>query len=176
MRLLTKDEARLEAESERLREQLERSQRLNGLGQLAGGVAHDFNNLLAVIGGYARLLDRRLADRPELRADVREIVDGGQRGAELTRQMLVFSRGPAREAEAGDVNRAIEGGETLLRRAAGEQVDLRLMLAARRAAGRARTRADRADPAQPHDQRARRDARRRHTDDPHRGPTTAACG
>ena len=128
VRLRTKEEARLEAESERLREQLERSQRLTGLGQLAGGVAHDFNNLLAVIGGYGRLLDRRLADRPELRADVREIVTAAERGAELTRQMLVFSRGSEREAEASDINRAIEGSETLLRRAAGEQVDLRLTL------------------------------------------------
>ena len=129
IRLQTKEEARLEAESEQLREQLERSQRLNGLGQLAGGVAHDFNNLLAVIGGYARLLDRRLDDRPELRADVREIVTAAQRGAELTRQMLVFSRGSQRETEAGDINRAIDGSETLLRRAAGEQVHLRLTLA-----------------------------------------------
>jgi signal transduction histidine kinase/CheY-like chemotaxis protein len=129
VRLRTKEEARLEAEGERLREQLERSQRLTGLGQLAGGVAHDFNNLLAIIGGYGRLLDRRLADRPELRADVREIITAAQRGAELTRQMLAFSRGSEREAEAGDINRAIEGSETLLRRAAGEQIDLRLTLA-----------------------------------------------
>jgi signal transduction histidine kinase len=130
VRLRTKEEALLEAEGARLREQLERSQRLSGLGQLAGGVAHDFNNLLAVIGGYGRLLDRRLADRPELRADVREIVTAAERGAELTRQMLVFSRGSERELEVGDINRAIEGSETLLRRAAGEQVDLRLVLAA----------------------------------------------
>ena len=128
VRLRTKEEALLEAEGARLREQLERSQRLNGLGQLAGGVAHDFNNLLAVIGGYGRLLDRRLGDRPELRADAREIVTAAERGAELTRQMLVFSRGSEREVEVGDVNRAIEGSETLLRRAAGEQVDLRLTL------------------------------------------------
>jgi two-component system cell cycle sensor histidine kinase/response regulator CckA len=93
IQLRTKEEARLAAEGERLRDQLERSQRLTGLGQLAGGVAHDFNNLLAIIGGYGRLLDRRLADRPELRADVREIITAAGRGAELTRQMLVFSRG-----------------------------------------------------------------------------------
>ena len=128
VRLRTKEEALLEAEGARLREQLERSQRLNGLGQLAGGVAHDFNNLLAVIGGYGRLLDRRLGDRPELRADAREIVTAAERGAELTRQMLVFSRGSEREVEAGDINRAIEGSETLLRRAAGEPVDLRVTL------------------------------------------------
>ena len=101
VRLRTKEEALLEAEGARLREQLERSQRLNGLGQLAGGVAHDFNNLLAVIGGYGRLLDRRLGDRPELRADAREIVTAAERGAELTRQMLVFSRGSEREAGGG---------------------------------------------------------------------------
>jgi signal transduction histidine kinase len=129
VRLLTKDEARFEAESERLREQLERSQRLNGLGQLAGGVAHDFNNLLAVIGGYARMLDKRLADNPELQLQAGEIVAAADRGAELTRQMLVFSRGTAPEAQAGDLNRAIEGSETLLRRAAGELVELRLILA-----------------------------------------------
>jgi signal transduction histidine kinase len=129
VRLQTKDEARLEAESERLREQLERSQRLNGLGQLAGGVAHDFNNLLAVIGGYARMLDKRLADNPELRSQAGEIVAAADRGAELTRQMLVFSRGTAPEAQACDLNRAIEGSETLLRRAAGELVELRLILA-----------------------------------------------
>lgn len=128
VRLRTKEEALLEAEGARLRMQLERSERLNGLGQLAGGMAHDFNNLLAVIGGYGRLLDRRLGDRPELRADAREIVAAAERGAELTRQMLVFSRGSERELEAGDLNRAIEGSETLLRRAAGEQVDLRLEL------------------------------------------------
>ncbi len=129
VRLLTKDEARYEAESERLREQLERSQRLNGLGQLAGGVAHDFNNLLAVIGGYARMLDKRLADTPELQLQAGEIVAAADRGAELTRQMLVFSRGTVPEAQASDVNRAIEGSETLLRRAAGELVELRLILA-----------------------------------------------
>jgi signal transduction histidine kinase len=128
VRLLTKDEARYEAESAQLREQLERSQRLNGLGQLAGGVAHDFNNLLAVIGGYARLLDRRLADNPELRLQAGEIVAAADRGAELTRQMLVFSRGTVAEAQACDVNRAIEGSEMLLRRAAGELVELRLIL------------------------------------------------
>jgi signal transduction histidine kinase/CheY-like chemotaxis protein len=129
VRLMTKEDARVEAESERLREQLERSQRLNGLGQLAGGVAHDFNNLLVVIGGYARLLDRQLADRPDLRTEAGEIVAAAERGAELTRQMLMFSRGSQRDEPASDVNRAIEGSETLLRRAAGDEIDLRIALA-----------------------------------------------
>jgi signal transduction histidine kinase/CheY-like chemotaxis protein len=130
VRLQTKAEARYQAESERLREQLERSQRLNGLGQLAGGVAHDFNNLLAVIGGYARMLDKRLAEDPELRQHAGEIVAAADRGAELTRQMLVFSRGTKPEDRASDLNRAIEGSETLLRRCAGDLVDLRLDLEA----------------------------------------------
>ena len=167
VRLRTKEEALLEAEGARLREQLERSQRLNGLGQLAGGVAHDFNNLLAVIGGYGRLLDRRLGDRPELRADAREIVTAAERGAELTRQMLVFSRGSEREVEAGDINRAIERQRDAAPTGGGGAGRPAGHARLRPASGGARARADRADPAQSHAQRARRHAGRRHPDDRH---------
>jgi signal transduction histidine kinase/CheY-like chemotaxis protein len=128
VRVSTKQEARLVQERERLREQLERSQRLNSLGQLAGGVAHDFNNILAVILGFGYVLDDRLSGRPE-QADLRAIITAAERGADLTRQMLLFGRGHDGEPDLIDVNRTIEGSESLLRRAVGEAVRLDLNLA-----------------------------------------------
>jgi signal transduction histidine kinase len=129
VKLRTKEDARLEEESERLRDQLERSQRLGSLGQLAGGLAHDFNNLLVVILGYGRLLEEKLDGDPASRADIKEIVGAAQRGADLTRQMLVFSRGPEVSLDATDVNHAVEASVTLLRRAVGESVRVELGLA-----------------------------------------------
>src|SRR5215207_4799713 len=118
IRLLTKEEARIEQQQQRLREQLERSQRLNSLGQLAGGVAHDFNNILAVILGFGYVLNDRLDGRPE-QDDVTAIITAAERGADLTRQMLLFGRGHDGEPDLIDVNRTIEGSESLLRRAVG---------------------------------------------------------
>ena len=125
VRLRTKAEARGEGEGARLREQ---SQRLDSLGRLVGGIAHDFDDLLEDILGCGRLLDQRLAERPDLRDKAVQIVAAAERGAELTRQMLMFSRGGEAE-DATDVRRAIEGSERQLRRAAGERVELRLELA-----------------------------------------------
>ena len=76
----------------RLEEEVLQSQKLESLGRLAGGVAHDFNNLLMIISGYSDLLlgDHTLA--PNARSGLTQIRNAGQRGAELTQQLLAFSR------------------------------------------------------------------------------------
>ena len=62
------------------------------VGQLSGGIAHDFNNLLTVIIGNAELLAEKLRARPDLRQFCETVINAGERGAELTRRLLAFSR------------------------------------------------------------------------------------
>ena len=84
-------------------EELREAQRLESIGQLAGGVAHDFNNLLGIIQGYAELLE---PDVPETsRADVLEIRRAASSAADLTRQLLLFGRREAAEAQVVDCKR-----------------------------------------------------------------------
>ena len=87
-----------------LEQQLRQSQKLEAIGTLAGGVAHDFNNLLSVILGSATLL-RRPGHSPAEQAELaEEIVQAAERGAGLTRQLLIFSRKNAMRREPVDVN------------------------------------------------------------------------
>lgn len=122
---------RLELESERrqraLEAQREQADRLESLGKLAGGVAHDFNNLLGVILNYTTLLERQLED-PRARADVGEIRAAAQRGADLTRQLLTFARGDQANPEPVEVNAAIRSIVSLLERALGASIELRVDL------------------------------------------------
>jgi len=71
--------------------QLQHAQKLESIGFLAGGVAHDFNNILAVIGGYAELLKLTISGNEVRHAYLQEIIDGVNRGTELTRSLLLFS-------------------------------------------------------------------------------------
>lgn len=73
-------------------EQLRRSQKMDALGKLTGGIAHDYNNLLAIIKGYTELLDQKLSDDPELKNYVYEINHAADRGAVLTKKILGFSQ------------------------------------------------------------------------------------
>ncbi len=116
-------------EAERLRVQLQQSQRLESLGQLAGGVAHDFNNLLAVILGYAKFIERRAEPDTRDQHDSAEIRKAGERATRLTRQLLSFARREVVRPRVLDLTGVVLEMEELLRRTLGEQVVLRTSLA-----------------------------------------------
>ena len=80
------------SERKRLESQLRQAQKMEAVGQLAGGVAHDFNNLLQAILGYGTLLDGELAPEDERRAHLAEMLKAAERAAGLTRQLLAFGR------------------------------------------------------------------------------------
>jgi PAS domain S-box-containing protein len=109
---------------ERLERELQQAQRLESVGQLAGGVAHDFNNLIAVILNYATFVADELADRPALRDDVEEIRRAAERAATLTRQLLIFSRREVARPEILDVNSVVAEMRKLLQRTIGEHIEL----------------------------------------------------
>ncbi|MGB0871730.1 MAG: PAS domain S-box protein [Solirubrobacterales bacterium] len=104
---------------------LNQSRRLESVGQLAGGVAHDFNNLLSVILNYAAFLKESLVENPELKADAEQIERAAERAAELTRQLLIFSRREVVKAESLSPNHVLDDLKILLQRTLGEQIDFR---------------------------------------------------
>jgi PAS domain S-box-containing protein len=118
------DRRRAREEKKALEAALQRSQRMESLGQLAGGVAHDFNNLLAVILNYAEFVGEELGVDHTASADVAEIVRATERAADLTRQLLVFSRHDHHRLESVDVNRVALETQRLLGRTLGEDVEL----------------------------------------------------
>jgi two-component system cell cycle sensor histidine kinase/response regulator CckA len=109
-------------EQRRLEEQLRQTQKMEAIGNLAGTVAHDFNNVLMVIRTCSGLLLNRLTDGGE-RQDVQQIDDAAKRGAELTHQMLAFSRQKVLHPQATDLNAIVEETLVLLRRLLGEGVE-----------------------------------------------------
>jgi PAS domain S-box-containing protein len=132
---------RLEAavERERLEAQLQQSQRLESLGQLAGGVAHDFNNLLAVMLNYTSFVAEEIAKVDEaedgerwssVRHDLNQVVRAGERATELTHQLLAFGRREVVRPQLLDLNTVVAEVEQLLRRTIGEHIRLHTWLAA----------------------------------------------
>jgi two-component system, cell cycle sensor histidine kinase and response regulator CckA len=111
-----------------LEEQLLQSQRLDSLGQLAGGVAHDFNNLLTVIAGYAEMILAELSSDHPIRESVGEISLAAERAGALTRQLLAFSRRQAGEQKDIVLNDLVRNIEKMLKRLIGEDIDLVLSL------------------------------------------------
>jgi PAS domain S-box-containing protein len=119
-----------ELERARLEEQLRQAQKLESIGRLAGGVAHDFNNLLTVINGYGDLLLQRLRGDDPARGPLTQIRKAGERAAELTQQLLAFSRKQIAEPRPVDVNEQIADTRDMLQRLLGEDIMLVTSLAA----------------------------------------------
>ena len=109
-----------------LEQQLLHAQKMEAVGRLAGGVAHDFNNMLTVISGYSSSLTQNLEG--ELKQDAEEIHHAARRSAELTRQLLAFSRRQILQTEVIDANEVVTGLESMLRPLIGESVELRIDL------------------------------------------------
>jgi PAS domain S-box-containing protein len=111
-----------------LREQLRQSQKLESVGMLAGGIAHDFNNMLTAINGYSDLTLRKLKSDDPLRLNIEEIKRAGERSAELTHQLLAFSRQQVLYPVVLDLNEAISDTIKLLQRVIGENIQMNTSL------------------------------------------------
>ncbi len=112
-----------------LEEQLRQSQKLEAIGQLAGGVAHDFNNMLGVIIGYGELMLDSIHESDPLCEFVKEIIKAGKSSAGLTRQLLAFSRKQALQVQIVDLNELMKNLTKMLCRLIGEDIDYETHLA-----------------------------------------------
>jgi len=108
----------------RLEDQFRQAQKMEGIGQLAGGVAHDFNNLLTTIMMQLELLNSSPNPDPQLRESIGELMAQAQRAASLTRQLLLFSRRSVMQSETLDLNEVVENLLKMLRRLIGENIKL----------------------------------------------------
>ena len=106
-------------------EQLREAQKMESIGRLAGGVAHDFNNLLTAINGFAQLIQIGLGPKHRLQAKAEQILIAGRRAADLTGQLLAFSRRQMLVPEPLDLGRVITGMREILNSMLGDRVHLR---------------------------------------------------
>ncbi len=107
-----------------LQEQYLQSQKLESLGTLAGGVAHDFNNLLTVINGYSNIVMRGLSEQDPVRPRIEQIRKAGKQAADLTQQLLAFSRRQITQPRPLDLNSLIEESGEMFRALLGEEIEL----------------------------------------------------
>ncbi len=114
-------------ETKRLESELRQAQRIEALGRLAGGVAHDFNNLLTVILSYSAMLAKSLPREGRGLRDVEQIEHAAERAAELTRQLLAFSRRQVLEPKALDLGATVRGMDAMIRRLIGEDIAVRIV-------------------------------------------------
>ncbi len=110
----------------RIEDQLRQAQKMEAIGNLTGGIAHDFNNMLTVVIGNLDLMTDMLQDQPLLHELAESALGASLRGAELTRQLLAFSRRQPLTPEIVDVNRLLRGMVKLLSRTLGEHIEIKL--------------------------------------------------
>lgn len=115
-------------ENRKLEEQLRRAQKLEAVGHLAGGIAHEFNNLLQIISGYSELALTKTPESDDRHKNLKEILDTAERGANLVKQILGFSRQQSHQPSQFDVNTLISSTVEGLRGALGEQIETGLEL------------------------------------------------
>src|SRR5262249_39156785 len=115
-------------ERRRLEEELRQVQKMDAVGQLAGGVAHDFNNLLTTIRGFADLLVRSFEADDARRKDIAEILKATERAASLTRQLLAFSKRQVLRVEALSVNGIVADMVKIIRRLLGDSIKVESVL------------------------------------------------
>lgn len=118
-----------EKEKERMQVQLRQAQKMEAVGTLAGGIAHDFNNLLQAVQGYAQLLLLRKDGDDDGQRELQQIVRAATRGAELTQQLLTFSRKIESELQPIDFNREVENVRLLLERTIPKMIEVEFRLA-----------------------------------------------
>jgi two-component system, cell cycle sensor histidine kinase and response regulator CckA len=116
--------ARDVTERKQLERQFLQAQKMEAIGRLAGGVAHDFNNLLTAILGFGELIQRQLPDDSQAAQDIKEVIHAGRSAAELTKQLLAFSRQQRIQPQIIDIDAVVQGMEGLLRRVIGEDIEL----------------------------------------------------
>ncbi|MGA8274508.1 MAG: response regulator [Candidatus Sulfotelmatobacter sp.] len=107
-----------------LEAQLQQAQKMDAVGRLAGGVAHDFNNLLTIITSYSELALDSVAPESITRTQLQEILAAARRAAELTRQLLAFSRNQPQALRVAELNPVVSGIVKTLQRLIGEDIDL----------------------------------------------------
>lgn len=115
------------SEVRRLETALFQAQKMDAIGQLAGGVAHDFNNLLMVISSYAELMLDHVTPENRLHRHIQEIREAARRAADLTRQLLAFGRKQMQTLQVVDLNGVVQGIARLLPRLIGEDIELRIV-------------------------------------------------
>jgi two-component system cell cycle sensor histidine kinase/response regulator CckA len=113
-------------ERRKLEAQLLQAQKMDAIGQLAGGVAHDFNNLLMVISSYAELSLDSLTPEHPLHQKLSEIIKASHRAADLTRQLLAFSRKQIQSLQSLDLNKVVQELERMLPRLIGEHIEVHI--------------------------------------------------
>ncbi|WP_439659601.1 substrate-binding domain-containing protein [Lentzea sp. HUAS TT2] len=118
------------AERERLETQLRQTQKMEAIGRLTGGIAHDFNNILTVVNGNSEMLLRRTAPDDPRRPEIEDIQHAGERAANLTRQLLAFTRQQVLHPARIDLGKTITKVRTMLTTLVGEDVELTLNLPA----------------------------------------------
>ncbi|MCB0168260.1 MAG: PAS domain S-box protein [Anaerolineae bacterium] len=119
---------KLEAENKQLTAQFYHAQKMESIGQLAGGIAHEFNNLLVPIIGYIELNLAALDPTSQLYADLTVVIKAANRAADLTRQIVAFSRQQLLELSLLDLNSVIANFQRMLQRLIGEDIQLQTVL------------------------------------------------
>ena len=109
-------------------ETLRRTQKMDALGKLTGGIAHDYNNMLGVVLGYAELLKEMLNGQPELQDYVEQIIHAGDRGAKLTKKLLSFSRQNISDSEVLDINTVLRDDQHMLEKTLTARIQLEFKL------------------------------------------------